>query len=148
MRTKAAACFLAQAPKMGMLTCGYWAEMQEEWKHSIHPAAAIDPHPIAGNQRINVTYRCYRDSFHPKYTPQCRCGVATVLRCVQRKKENRGRYMWMVSNDFLLHVYCFGYSRRVAMRLVASMSKTYPFTLETFLKRELLTGKTFSVTQA
>ena len=30
------------------------------------------------------------------------------------------------------------------MRLVASMSKTYPFTLETFLKRELLTWKTFS----
>lgn len=43
------------------------AEMQEEWKHSIHPAAAIDPHPIAGNRRINVTYRYYRDEFHPKY---------------------------------------------------------------------------------
>ncbi|KAL9098969.1 MAG: hypothetical protein Q9163_005462 [Psora crenata] len=71
------------------------AEMQEEWKHSIHPAAVIDPHPIAGNKRINITYRHYRESFHPKYTPRCRCGVATVLRCVQRKKENRGRYMWM-----------------------------------------------------
>lgn len=71
------------------------AEMQEEWKHSIHPAAAIDPHPVAGNRRINVTYRWYRESFHPKYTPRCKCGVATVLRCVQRKKENRGRYMWM-----------------------------------------------------
>ncbi|MCJ1429818.1 hypothetical protein MMC29_007733, partial [Sticta canariensis] len=41
------------------------AEMQEEWKHSIHPASAIDPHPIAGNKRINITYRHYRDSFHP-----------------------------------------------------------------------------------
>ena len=71
------------------------AEMQEEWKHSIHPAPSIDPHPIAGNKRINVTYRYYRESFHPKYTPKCRCNVATVLRCVQRKKENRGRYMWM-----------------------------------------------------
>ena len=71
------------------------AEMQEEWKHSIHPSRAIDPHPIAGNKRINITYRHYRDSFHPKFTPRCRCGVATVLRCVQRKKENRGRYMWM-----------------------------------------------------
>ncbi|KAL8691121.1 MAG: hypothetical protein Q9224_004247 [Gallowayella concinna] len=29
------------------------AEMQEEWKHSIHPAPVIDPHPIAGNKRIN-----------------------------------------------------------------------------------------------
>lgn len=71
------------------------AEMQEEWKHSIHPALAIDPHPIAGNKRINITYRCYRESFHPRYTPRCRCNVAAVLRCVQRKKENRGRYMWM-----------------------------------------------------
>ncbi|KAL8908679.1 MAG: hypothetical protein Q9207_000647 [Kuettlingeria erythrocarpa] len=29
------------------------AEMQEEFKHSIHPAPVIDPHPIAGNKRIN-----------------------------------------------------------------------------------------------
>ena len=71
------------------------AEMQEEWKHSIHPNSVIDPHPIAGNKRINVTYRHYRESFHPRYTPRCKCNVATVLRCVQRKKENRGRYMWM-----------------------------------------------------
>ena len=42
------------------------AEMQEEWKHSIHPAQVIDPHPIAGNQRINITYRHYRESFHPR----------------------------------------------------------------------------------
>ncbi|KAL8998555.1 MAG: hypothetical protein Q9169_002395 [Polycauliona sp. 2 TL-2023] len=33
------------------------AEMQEEWKHSIHPAPVIDPHPIAGNKRINSTLR-------------------------------------------------------------------------------------------
>ncbi|KAI9808012.1 MAG: hypothetical protein M1827_007562 [Pycnora praestabilis] len=71
------------------------AEMQEEWKHSIHPSPAIDPHPIAGNKRMNVTYRCYRDDFHPRYTPRCKCNVATVLRCVQRKKENWGRYFWM-----------------------------------------------------
>ena len=71
------------------------AEMQEEWKHSIHPTPVIDPHPIAGNKRINVTYRYYRESFHPRYTPRCKCGVATVLRCVQRQKVNRGRYMWM-----------------------------------------------------
>lgn len=71
------------------------AEMQEEWKHSIQAASVIDPHPIAGNKRINITYRHYRESFHPKYTPRCKCDVATVLRCVQRKKESRGRYMWM-----------------------------------------------------
>lgn len=71
------------------------AEMQEEWKHSIAPALAIDPHPIAGSKRINVTYRCYRDTFHPRFTPRCKCSVPTVLRCVQRRKENRGRYFWM-----------------------------------------------------
>ncbi|KAI9847610.1 MAG: hypothetical protein M1837_002184 [Sclerophora amabilis] len=71
------------------------AEMQEEWKHSIAPAQAIDPHPIAGQRRLNVTYRFYRDSFHPQYTPRCKCNIATVLRCVQRKRENHGRYFWM-----------------------------------------------------
>ncbi|KAL6715092.1 hypothetical protein ACLMJK_007353 [Lecanora helva] len=71
------------------------AEMQEEWKHSIAPAKVIDPHPIAGDRRINITYRYYREAFHPKFTPKCWCGVACVLKCVQRRRENRGRYMWM-----------------------------------------------------
>ncbi|KAK7533352.1 uncharacterized protein J3D65DRAFT_647569 [Phyllosticta citribraziliensis] len=76
------------------------ANMQEEWKHSIAPAQAIDPHPVAGNKRINITYRHYRDSLHPKYTPRCRCNVPTVLRCVQKKRENRGKYMWMCHASF------------------------------------------------
>ena len=71
------------------------AEMQEEWKHSIAPAQAIDPHPIAGNKRINITYRDYRSNLHPKFTPKCRCDVPCVLRVVQRKKENWGKYFWM-----------------------------------------------------
>jgi len=71
------------------------AEMQEHWKHSIVPTTAIDPHPIAKNKRINITYRYYKPSFHPKFTPKCHCKVPVVLRCVQRKSENLGRYMWM-----------------------------------------------------
>ncbi|KAB5536055.1 GRF zinc finger domain-containing protein [Coniochaeta sp. 2T2.1] len=71
------------------------AEMQEEWKHSIAPAQVIDPHPLAGNRRINVTYRDYRPEFHPRFTPRCKCGVPCVLRVVQKKKENWGRYFWM-----------------------------------------------------
>lgn len=70
------------------------ADMQEEWKHAIAPAKHIEPHPIAGNKRINITYRWYRDEFQPKFTPRCKCGVPTVLKCVQKKRENRGRYMW------------------------------------------------------
>ncbi|KAJ5676656.1 uncharacterized protein N7477_002289 [Penicillium maclennaniae] len=71
------------------------AEMQEEWKHAISPAQTISPHPIAGNRRINVTYRWYRDTLHPRYIPRCQCGKHAILRCSQRKQETRGRYMWM-----------------------------------------------------
>ncbi|KAK0636934.1 GRF zinc finger domain-containing protein [Bombardia bombarda] len=71
------------------------AEMQEEWKHSVAPAPTIDPHPLAGRRRINITYRDYRPAFHPRLTPKCACGVPGVLRVVQRKKENWGRYFWM-----------------------------------------------------
>lgn len=71
------------------------AEMQEEWKHSIPAVSTISPHPIAGNKRINITYRWYRESLHPRNIPRCRCNVPTILRCVQRKQGSRGRYMWM-----------------------------------------------------
>jgi hypothetical protein len=94
------------------------AEMQEEWKHSIAPAKSIDPHPVAGNRRFNVTYRCYKvwivtkspryhqlltvcqDYLHPKLTPRCKCNVAAVLRCVQKRAVTRGRYMWMCHAGF------------------------------------------------
>lgn len=71
------------------------AEMQEEWKHSIASAQTIEPHPISGNKRINITYRHYKASLHSKFTPRCKCDVPCVLRVVQRKKENWGRYFWM-----------------------------------------------------
>lgn len=71
------------------------AEMQEEWKHSIPTASTISPHPISGNRRINVTYRWYRESLNPQNIPRCHCNLPTILRCVQRKQESRGRYMWM-----------------------------------------------------
>jgi alkylated DNA repair dioxygenase AlkB len=71
------------------------AETQEEWKHCVAPAQTISPHSISGNKRINITYRWYRDSLHPRNTPRCRCRMPAVLRCVQRKKETHGQYMWM-----------------------------------------------------
>jgi hypothetical protein len=71
------------------------ADMQEEWKHSVSPAQAIDPHPVAGNRRINITYRHYRAGFHPRNTPRCPCDVPAVLRVVTKKRENWGRYFWM-----------------------------------------------------
>ncbi|KAF2134404.1 hypothetical protein P153DRAFT_278887 [Dothidotthia symphoricarpi CBS 119687] len=77
------------------------AEMQEEWKHSIAPAQAIDPHPLAKSKRLNITYRFYKDNLHPKFTPMCHCKVPTVLRCATRKKESRGRYMWMCHTNYV-----------------------------------------------
>lgn len=71
------------------------AEMQEEWKHCVTPAPSIDPHPISGSKRINITYRDYKTNMHPRGTPKCNCGIACVLRVVQKKKENFGRYFWM-----------------------------------------------------
>ena len=76
------------------------AEMQEEWKHSIAPAKSIDPHPLAGNRRLNVTYRCYQEYLRPKNTPKCKCDVPAVLRCVQKRAATRGRYMWMCYSGF------------------------------------------------
>ena len=76
------------------------AEMQEGWKHSIAPTQVIDPHPIAGNKRINITYRCYKEHLNPKYTPTCKCDIPCVLRCVQRKKDNHGRYMWSCHSHY------------------------------------------------
>ncbi|KOS17786.1 Alpha-ketoglutarate-dependent dioxygenase alkB -like protein 2 [Escovopsis weberi] len=71
------------------------AEMQEEWKHCIASALSIDPHPIAGDKRINITYRHYRPEMHPSKTPRCDCKVPCVLRVVQRKRENFGKYFWV-----------------------------------------------------
>lgn len=76
------------------------AEMQEEWKHAITPAQTISPHHVSGNRRINITYRWYRPSLHPRYTPRCRCGTHAILRCAHRKQESKGRYMWMCYAGF------------------------------------------------
>ncbi|KAL2060904.1 hypothetical protein VTL71DRAFT_8956 [Oculimacula yallundae] len=70
------------------------SSMQESWKHAIAPCSSIIPHPISGNKRINITYRDYKSYLHPKFTPRCKCRVPTVLRVVQRKKENLGKYFW------------------------------------------------------
>lgn len=98
------------------------AEMQEEWKHAIAPARTIDPHPVAGSKRINITYRYYKPAFHPRFTPRCECGIATVLRFVrpnqrpeqqqqQQKKKgvveegkeelDQGWYAWMCHANYV-----------------------------------------------
>ncbi|KAI5821321.1 hypothetical protein BZA77DRAFT_299226 [Pyronema omphalodes] len=49
------------------------AGMQEGWKHCVHPTTKVDMHPTAGETRINITYRCYRESLRPEVTPKCGC---------------------------------------------------------------------------
>lgn len=70
------------------------AEMQEQWKHAIHPARSVEPHEDLDLARINVTYRFYRDEFSPQKSPRCKCGVPMALRTVMKSKENYGRYFW------------------------------------------------------
>jgi len=77
------------------------ADMQEEWKHSIAPAQTINPHPLAKNKRFNITYRYYKENLHPKFTPKCKCGVPMALRCSMKKKETRGKYMWMCHTNYV-----------------------------------------------
>ncbi|KAG0269472.1 hypothetical protein DFQ27_003384 [Actinomortierella ambigua] len=72
-----------------------WPPMQEEWKHEVPPQATVTPHPVSGTSRINITYRLRRPEFTAENTPQCKCGVAMVLRCVFKNKANYGRYFYM-----------------------------------------------------
>ncbi|KAI9674129.1 MAG: hypothetical protein M1817_001947 [Caeruleum heppii] len=73
------------------------ADMQESYKHALHPAPTVVPHPLAGTKRLNVTYRWYREEFGPRYTPRCKCGVGSVLRPKQERRGEGGeqRYFWM-----------------------------------------------------
>ncbi|WPH00542.1 Hypothetical protein R9X50_00337100 [Acrodontium crateriforme] len=76
------------------------AEMQEEWKHAIAPAQIVEPHPLTQMKRLNLTYRCFKDSFQPKDIPKCKCDFPCVLRCVQKRAATRGRYMWQCIKGF------------------------------------------------
>ncbi|BEJ13347.1 hypothetical protein CspHIS471_0305210 [Cutaneotrichosporon sp. HIS471] len=82
---------------------------QERYKHMIPPQRALDtfriswdaegqPIPLdeqtAYTSRINITFRFYRQDFHPEPspdglrsgTPYCKCGFPTLLRADQRGK--------------------------------------------------------------
>ncbi|KAG4304185.1 hypothetical protein PORY_002366 [Pneumocystis oryctolagi] len=75
---------------------------QEVYKHSIHPAHTLIPHPISGTARISITYRFCRKTYQPKYIPKCKCNVPCVLRCVQKKENTRGKYFWSCNTNKLV----------------------------------------------
>lgn len=84
------------------------AGCQENYKHSLIPAAAIDPHPISKNTRINITYRMYLNNFKSESIPTCTCGNPMILRTMANKSrqdvgETKGdgySYMWMCGNSY------------------------------------------------
>ncbi|KAG5519579.1 hypothetical protein PMAC_001734 [Pneumocystis sp. 'macacae'] len=76
---------------------------QEVYKHSIHPACSLTPHPISGTARISITYRFCRNTYQPKYIPKCKCNVPCVLRCVQKKENTKGKYFWSCNTDKLVN---------------------------------------------
>lgn len=57
------------------------AGMQEGWKHCVHPARNIDIHPVSGDVRISITYRCYRPSMKPEDTPKCSHFLLNTVCC-------------------------------------------------------------------
>ncbi|WWC68770.1 uncharacterized protein I206_102705 [Kwoniella pini CBS 10737] len=84
---------------------------QERFKHTVPPQKALDlyrpsfdkaetPIPLCDQKtytsRINITFRFYRDDFHPEPTigpygpregtPLCKCGIPTLLRADQKAK--------------------------------------------------------------
>ncbi|KTW26406.1 hypothetical protein T552_02887 [Pneumocystis carinii B80] len=76
---------------------------QEVYKHSIHPARTIVPHPISGTTRISITYRFCRKTYQPKYIPTCKCNIPSILRCVQKKETTKGKYFWCCNADKLVN---------------------------------------------
>ncbi|RKP05853.1 hypothetical protein THASP1DRAFT_19257 [Thamnocephalis sphaerospora] len=66
---------------------------QEHWRHQV-PPSPVHPHPIAGQARINITFRHYRDEQRLDTIPRCRCGLPCQLRSVVRRAHNFGRHFY------------------------------------------------------
>ncbi|KAK9383542.1 uncharacterized protein V2V93DRAFT_362079 [Kockiozyma suomiensis] len=70
------------------------APCQEQYKHTVMRARCVEPHPVSGNARINITFRMYRPEYAPDKCPTCRCGMTMILRCVSKQQESKGKYFW------------------------------------------------------
>lgn len=74
--------------------------MNETNISSVVPAKSVDLHPVAGNVRINITYRCYRDSLKPEFTPQCECKEPSILRTAFGEAGRGKRYFWSCNQGY------------------------------------------------
>ncbi|TGZ78107.1 hypothetical protein EX30DRAFT_374097 [Ascodesmis nigricans] len=85
--------------------------MQEAWKHCIPPARTLTPHLIAGDIRINITYRFYRPSLKPGTAPICNCNLPTTLRpkfpdsaaSLLDGHADPQRYFWACAGAYVLN---------------------------------------------
>lgn len=71
------------------------AGCQELYKHSIVPYSRhLDTHPIAGQNRINLTYRMYLPEFAADRIPKCECNYPMILRTTIAKNCGDYKYLW------------------------------------------------------
>lgn len=82
------------------------AGCQEDYKHSIMPSFGrpLDPHPISGGTRINITYRMYLEAFKEKNNPECECNKPMILRAVTNSSSSPNQtpfeYIWMCGSSY------------------------------------------------
>lgn len=79
------------------------AGFQEEYRHCVHghaKNAPLEPHPISGHIRINMTYRYYLRKFLDD-CPKCKkCGFYMDLRRAFKDPKTRGQYIWQCSKSY------------------------------------------------
>lgn len=79
------------------------AGFQEEYRHCLHGHSNhshLEPHPISGHIRINMTYRCYLRKFLDA-SPKCKkCSSGMDLRRAFKDPKIRGQYIWQCSGNY------------------------------------------------
>ncbi|AQZ13424.1 (ZYRO0D05434g) [Zygosaccharomyces parabailii] len=79
------------------------AGFQEEYKHCVHAGpknATLEQHPISKDIRINLTYRCYLQTYL-RNCPTCtKCGSSMDLRRAFKDPKTRGQYLWQCSRGY------------------------------------------------
>ncbi|KAI9144940.1 hypothetical protein BKA69DRAFT_645758 [Paraphysoderma sedebokerense] len=72
-----------------------WPPCQELYRHAVLscPPTALQPHPISGTKRINLTFRLFRSEY--ANPPLCHCRIQAILRVVMDyNSQHRGRYFY------------------------------------------------------
>jgi alkylated DNA repair dioxygenase AlkB len=78
------------------------AGCQELYKHSlVANSGNLTSHPIAGQNRINLTYRMYLKEFSAPRIPKCDCDYPMILRTTIKKSSQKDyKYIWQCSGGY------------------------------------------------